>query len=116
MPCAFIKSPLNYIGGKHKLLPQILPLFPKKITRCVDLFAGGCNVGINTPADTLIFNDNLSFLIAMYQALQQFNREELILYIEEKIRFYQLSLHNEQGYKQLRQDYNQQKNHWIYFY
>ena len=23
-----IKSPLNYTGGKFKLLPQILPLFP----------------------------------------------------------------------------------------
>ena len=26
----YIKSPLNYVGGKYKLLPQILPLFPKK--------------------------------------------------------------------------------------
>ena len=26
-----IKSPLNYIGGKAKLLDQILPLFPKEI-------------------------------------------------------------------------------------
>ena len=24
-----IQSPLNYTGGKFKLLPQILPLFPK---------------------------------------------------------------------------------------
>ena len=23
-----VKSPLNYVGGKHKLLPQLLPLFP----------------------------------------------------------------------------------------
>ena len=26
-----ISSPMNYIGGKYKLLPQILPLFPKDI-------------------------------------------------------------------------------------
>lgn len=26
-----IKSPLNYVGGKFKLLPQILPLFPDSI-------------------------------------------------------------------------------------
>ena len=42
-----IQSPLNYTGGKYKLLPQILPLFPKEIDCFVDLFCGGCNVGIN---------------------------------------------------------------------
>ena len=42
-----IQSPLNYTGGKFKLLPQILPLFPKNINTFVDLFCGGCNVGIN---------------------------------------------------------------------
>ena len=26
-----IQSPLNYTGGKFKLLPQILPLFPQNI-------------------------------------------------------------------------------------
>ena len=30
-----IQSPLNYTGGKFKLLPQILPLFPENI----DIFA-----------------------------------------------------------------------------
>ncbi|MCA6072598.1 MAG: DNA adenine methylase, partial [Endomicrobium sp.] len=40
----FIKSPLNYVGGKYKILPQIIPLFPKDINCFVDLFAGGANV------------------------------------------------------------------------
>lgn len=35
------KSPLNYTGGKYKLLPQIFPLFPSKINTFVDLFGGG---------------------------------------------------------------------------
>lgn len=26
----FKKSPMNYVGGKLKLMPQILPLLPKK--------------------------------------------------------------------------------------
>lgn len=42
-----IQSPLNYTGGKYKLLPQILPLFPGDIRVFVDLFCGGCNVGLN---------------------------------------------------------------------
>lgn len=28
---SFIKSPLNYTGGKYKLLNQIIPFFPQKI-------------------------------------------------------------------------------------
>ena len=31
-----ISSPMNYIGGKYKLLPQLLPLFPDKINTFVD--------------------------------------------------------------------------------
>lgn len=26
----YIQSPLNYTGGKYKLLNQLIPLFPKK--------------------------------------------------------------------------------------
>ena len=37
----YIKSPLNYTGGKYKLLPQILPLFPNEIDTFIDLFGGG---------------------------------------------------------------------------
>lgn len=33
-----IKSPLNYIGGKYKILPQIIPLFPKKINKFVVVY------------------------------------------------------------------------------
>ena len=50
----YIQSPLNYIGGKYKILPQILPLFPSRIRTFVDLFCGGCNVGINVSADRTI--------------------------------------------------------------
>jgi site-specific DNA-adenine methylase len=37
----YIKSPLNYVGGKFKLLPEIIPLFPTSINTFVDLFGGG---------------------------------------------------------------------------
>ena len=57
MPVELISSPLNYTGGKIKLLPQILPLFPNNVSTFVDLFCGGCNVAINTKANTYICND-----------------------------------------------------------
>ena len=53
----YIKSPLNYTGGKYKLLPQIIPLFPSKINTFVDLFGGGFNVGINIDANNVIYNE-----------------------------------------------------------
>ena len=58
MKSNFIKCPLNYIGGKIKLLPQILPLFPQNIDTFVDLFCGGANVCVNVNAERKIANDN----------------------------------------------------------
>jgi DNA adenine methylase len=105
-----VKSPLNYIGGKSKLLEQILPLFPKEIKVFVDLFAGGCNVGLNVKAEKVICNDNLKFLIEMYQKFQQNNLNEILQHIENQIHTYELSLLNEEGYKKFRQHYNTHKN------
>lgn len=104
------KSPLNYIGGKYKLLEQILPLFPKEINTFVDLFAGGCNVGLNVKTEKTICNDNLKFLVEMYQEFQKNNLSEILQYIENQINKFELSLTNEEGYKKMRQHYNQHKN------
>lgn len=106
----FIKSPLNYIGGKYKILNQILPYFPKNINNFIDLFAGGCNVGINVNAKKIYFNDNLTFLIDTYKAFQLNNIATILKHIENRIQEYSLSLTNENGYKKMRELYNQQKN------
>lgn len=105
-----IKSPLNYIGGKAKILDQILPLFPKEIDNFIDLFAGGCNVGINVNANKVYFNDNLTYLIEMYQTFQENDLDTTILHIENRIKEFELSLTNEDGYKKIREQYNKQKN------
>ncbi|MFQ3576903.1 MAG: DNA adenine methylase [Cytophagales bacterium] len=105
-----IKSPLNYIGGKYKLLEQILPLFPKGINTFIDLFVGGCNVGLNVKAEKIICNDNLKFLVAMYQEFQKRCISEILQHIENQISVFELSLTNEEGYKKLREHYNTHKN------
>lgn len=67
-----IQSPLNYTGGKFKLLPQILPLFPTNIDIFVDLFCGGANVGVNVKSNKTILNDtndNLTLLFSMFKNL-----------------------------------------------
>lgn len=105
-----IKSPLNYIGGKSKLLPQLLPMFPKHIDNFIDLFAGGCNVGINVTANKIYCNDILSYLIEMYKVFQQNSMDNTLKYIEKRINDFNLSLTNETGYKNLRKEYNEHKN------
>lgn len=106
----YVKSPLNYIGGKYKILSQIMPYFPKHINNFIDLFAGGCNVGINVNARKIYFNDNLTFLVDMYKAFQANNIETILKHIESRIQEFDLSLTNEGGYKKMRELYNQQKN------
>lgn len=106
----FIKSPLNYIGGKFKLLPQIIPLFPKNIHCFVDLFTGGCNVGINVSADKICCNDNLTFLVDMYQTFQRLPTEDVLCHIQQQIQKFDLSLTNKEGYMRLREKYNSNRN------
>ncbi len=105
-----LKSPLNYIGGKYKILSQILPLFPEKINQFVDLFAGGGNVGINTNAKKVYFNDNLIYLIEMFLKFKDIGFDETLKYIDEKINEYQLSQTNEDGYLAFRKNYNKNRN------
>ncbi len=106
----YIKSPLNYIGGKHKLLPQLLPLFPKEINIFVDLFCGGCNVGLNVNAKKYIFNDNLTYLIDLYENFKNFDFDNILSHIKYRIEEYQLTKHNEIGYNSLRSKYNKHKD------
>lgn len=105
-----IKSPLNYIGAKNKILDQFLPLLPEKINVFVDLFAGGCNVGINANAKKIYFNDNLTFLIEMYKSFKIYGIDAVLKHIENRIIEFGLSLTNEEGYKKMRMFFNENKN------
>ena len=110
MKSVFIKSPLNYIGGKYKILPQITPIFPKSIDTFVDLFAGGCNVAINIEAKKIYVNDNLTYLIKTYKTLNKNTLNTTLSHIESRIKEFQLSLTNDKGYNELRRIYNKDKN------
>lgn len=93
-----IQSPLNYTGGKYKLLSQILPLFPKNINTFVDLFCGGCNVGINADCKRVIFNDYNRELMDLYSVFQRLDMESILRDIYEIIEDYDLSLTSKYGY------------------
>lgn len=131
----YIKSPLNYVGGKYKLLPQILPLFPDRVNTFVDLFGGGANVSVNVDADKIVYNE----IVTELPKLLKYFKENEIDYIEEKIfdliDSYKLSRtdvngysfyntdsskgvysYNKEKFEKLRDDYNNGMNDEISFY
>lgn len=93
-----IPSALNYTGGKYKLLSQILPLFPKNIDKMVDLFCGGCNVGINVECGKVLFNDNNKYLVGLLDIFRKLPKTEIIQRVYSAIDKYGLSLVSENGY------------------
>jgi len=93
-----IQSPLNYTGGKFKLLNQILPHFPKRIDTFVDLFCGGCNVGVNVNADNVVLNDNSPHLLYLYNTFKNLGKETVMNLINDVIKQYGLSRSTEDGY------------------
>ena len=62
----YIKSPINYSGGKYRLLKQIMPLFPEKTNIFLDLFCGAGTVGINANANKVIFNDYINYIPELF--------------------------------------------------
>ena len=94
-----IPSALNYTGGKYKLLPQILPFFPKDADKVVDLFCGGCNVGINVNCNKVQFNDSNEYLIGLLNTFKKLPKEDIFNWVFESIKNYNLSMVSENGYE-----------------
>lgn len=95
----FIKSPLNYTGGKYKILSQLIPLFPSKYKRFIDIFCGGLNVAVNIRDKPIIANDNCKELINLYLYFQKTNLSEIENSINKLINKYGLSKSSENGYE-----------------
>ncbi len=106
----YIKSPLNYTGGKYKMLDNLFDLFPKEINTFVDVFAGGFNVGINADAKKIICNDHINYLIELFKYFEKTNTNTIIANIKKRIKDFNLTINNDEGYKRLRERYNANKN------
>ena len=121
----FAKSPLNYTGGKFKLLPQLLSHFPYGNYTFVDLFGGGFNVGANVPYVDIIYNDKSKQVTRLIKLFKKFSAQQIINKIEKYISKFGLSdsirngyefygcdsgnglgSYNKKGYLKLRDEYN----------
>lgn len=112
----YIKSPLNYVGGKYKLLKQIIPLFPANINTFVDLFGGGFNVGINVKANRIIYNDTCEQVVELLNELHIKPTVDCLKEIDDLINRFQLSKENQDGFNELRDYYNNQNQNPLVFY
>ena len=95
---SFIKSPLNYTGGKYRLLAQMFELFDNTKNTFIDVFGGGFNVGVNSNSHRIIYNDKsiqVSRLIKMLNDCDYDILEKNILKIIDR---YNLSKSYENGY------------------
>lgn len=112
----YIKSPINYIGNKYRLLNQIMPLFPDKISTFFDVFGGSGTVLINAKAEHYVYNDINRYLSKIFNGMMFYEADVIISTIESLISQYGLSKTNKVGFKKLRDDYNNGKNDWITLY
>lgn len=126
------RSPLFYVGDKHKLIGQLLELFPKEIHCFVDLFCGGGSVSLNNIARKFIMNDNNPYIIdihrflnknklnfnemanGLYKIINEYNlshsEKNIVLEIKELKKLYPktyFAKYNKESYLKLRSDYNQ---------
>ena len=102
----FLKCPFNYIGGKHKILPQLFTVFPEHNDIFIDIFGGGFNVGINSNASKIIYNDRLTPLVELFHYFQENSSNNIINYIENTIKENNIKKDEKEGFLKFREKYN----------
>ena len=126
---SYVKSPLNYTGGKYKLLDELFTRFPKENKTFIDLFGGGFNVGVNANANNIVYNDISKETKRLIELFYKYSGNEILEKLENLIRKYKLSdssaygyefynctssnglgSYNKQGFINLREAYNNSKS------
>ncbi len=87
------RSPLFYVGDKHKLMKQLLELFPKNINFFFEPFVGGGTIFLNVHAKKYFLNDIDKNIIAIHEYLieKSKNTNSFFNEIEKITKFYNLS-------------------------
>lgn len=116
MNMTYIKSPFNYIGGKYKLLSQIIPLFPEEIDTFYDVFGGGGNMSLNVKSNCVYYNDIVPYVGEVFDGVKGKTAKVCLEEIDSLINKYKLDKTNRQGFEQMRKDYNDGNKTWAMFY
>ena len=93
-----VASPLNYTGGKFRILPQLLDAFPSEINTFVDMFCGGCNVGVNIRANAVVLCDSNPQLMSLLSTIREMDDAEFASAIDGIVDSFGLSNSSRFGY------------------
>ncbi len=100
------ECPLNYIGSKAKIVPDILRYQPRDYDTFIDGFGGGFNVGINISHKKVIYND-LNYLITdLIRSFKEHDTYDYLLYMKRIIKKFGLEKANRPAYLEARSYYN----------
>jgi len=110
----YCKCPLNYAGGKFKLLSELENYFPKDINTFYDLFGGAGNVTANIKANKYIFNEINTYIYEIVKGLNEKEGKCIVDKINMIINEYNPI--DKEGFLKLRTLYNEDnlKDSWIY--
>ena len=126
------RSPMFYVGDKHKLIREIKEYFPQNINTFIEPFVGGGSVFLNVKANKYILNDIDEYVYKLHIFLKEKSDEEVFLKeVLQYVKKYNLSRsfvedvvskelkqeykktyyakHNKSGYTKLKQDFNKTK-------
>jgi adenine-specific DNA-methyltransferase len=102
----YYASPLNYIGSKTRMIPFLKEHFPETTETFVDAFGGGFNVGINSTAKRVIYNDYNYLVKNLIESFHANETSLYVAYVRRQIKKYDLQKEHSENYLIARNHYN----------
>lgn len=100
------ESPLNYIGNKTRVIPEIRKYLPGDIDSFIDAFGGGFNVGININSESFIYNEYNYFVKELIKSFWHYDTFSYITYMKKTIQRFGLERGDKEAYLKARDYYN----------
>lgn len=100
------ESPLNFIGSKAKMIDEIQYFFPENIETFIDGFGGGFNVGINSNAKSIVYNELNHFVKDLVESFKTNDTYNYLLFVNKIIKKYNLKKEDSISYTKVRDYYN----------
>ena len=99
-------SPLNYIGSKTRMIPFLKDHFPSNVVKFIDAFGGEFNVGINSDAETIIYNDYNHLVAGLIESFRKNDTLKYVQFVRRQISKFGLEKEKSETYLKARAYYN----------
>jgi DNA adenine methylase len=96
-----LKPPLKWVGGKQRILPTLLALFPSG-GRLIEPFVGAGSVFLNSGERDIVINDSNRDLVSMYEMLRDAPRD----FIRRTRPLFASEMHSSEAFAEARLRFN----------